>query len=631
MSSSTPNDNLFVLLPRLVASCFVSENTPVSATSIFSDAIWHMASMNTLPGTKRSRLYWDFSTVPGFPSGFALSLAEYAFARLFTPDSLIGKEATWLTVHNELCSLRKFSLFCHKNGLHGFHQIDTALCKKFLRELQREYKSKSGIRYEISLLYRLWDYRTRMLEAPKEMPFGRPLYKLFGHEVTPVENATPVIPEHVYSALMSAAIDYVLKYGETIVKLWNELREYWTNTILPKKKSQKKSLAMLHWKAKRLLRETPATWLKQTWSGLAGLYAELHQLRRACTLVIFAYSGIRTSELLSLEAGCYVADEWEDGTVRQYINTRLHKHRERGSKDTWVVIEEVVVALRFLESLTHQVRIATGDKRLFLSDGTHLLFYVHRTFDGLEVKELTSDAILVQLEAFQRNCDRLNRPAIPDWVDSSGKSRPWKLNARQFRRTLARFIVRQPFGVIAGMLQYKHVEVATFQGYAGEEPAWNQLLEQEKVLASVDILEEVAMDLSNGQLAGDFGQQLKDEFAKEFRGRAEDYPPSQIAKWLAHTQRTLFIGKFNFCFFDSATALCLNGIESNAPVLNFCQPESCTNACIAKRHVSLWKSQLNQAEDAAAHPKASAIQRRLLAQESDKLRAVISAFGKGVV
>ena len=37
----------------------------------------------------------------------------------------------------------------------------------------------------------------------------------------------------------------------------------------------------------------------------------------------------------------------------------------------------------------------------------------------------------------------------------------------RFRRTLAWHIANQPFGTVAGMLQYQHMSVVTFEGYVG--------------------------------------------------------------------------------------------------------------------------------------------------------------------
>lgn len=429
---------------------------------------------------------------------------------------------------------------------------------------------------------------------------------------------------------MSAALDYVLNYSHSILEAWRGLQGIWDNDVMPLGLSvsgKKKRFARL---AIEFLSGSPATWRTSGWVRYGDVYEELHQLRTACHLVILAFSGIRVSELLSLEAGCYVADECPDGHVRYYINTVLHKHRAKGAKDTWVVIDEVVKAIQVIEVLTSRVRNAAKDERLMLTDGGSHPFGVEMGSGICVYHELTSGALIYQINTFRNHCNnRLNCPNVTDWTDESGVAKPWVFNTRQFRRTLARFIARQPFGVIAGMIQYKHVEAAAFQGYAGTEPEWNNLLEQERVLASVDILEEVAMDLSNGQLAGNFGIKLKEEFAAEYRGRVEDYSPSQIAKWLVNSKKSLFVGKFNFCFFDPSKALCNEeGGGIDRPVLNFCQPDKCSNACIGKRHIVRWEAQLGQAEEFAAYPKCSPVQRELLEREVASLRAVINEFGK---
>ncbi len=338
-----------------------------------------------------------------------------------------------------------------------------------------------------------------------------------------------------------------------------------------------------------------------------------------------AYSGIRTTELLSLTAGCYIKDFSVDGQSIYYINTILHKHTGNGRKDTWVVIEEVVTAIKTIEALTIKIREAANDQRLMLTDGSNSSFSVNKKFTGKIFSEYTMEAIVYQINNFRDHCNKnLDRPPIPDWRNEFGASEPWAFNARQFRRTLARFIARQPFGVIAGMLQYKHVEVAIFQGYAGEEPEWNKMLKQEKVLANVDILGELAMDLSQGMVAGEFGTHLKSQFNAEFRGRAEDYPPSQIAKWLANTNKALFVGKFNFCFFDPTKAICTSRNPSiEKPIINFCQPGNCNNACISKRHKPLWEAQLNQAYEFYRHPKTSVFQKHQLQVEILSLESVV--------
>ena len=45
--------------------------------------------------------------------------------------------------------------------------------------------------------------------------------------------------------------------------------------------------------------------------------------------------------------------------------------------------------------------------------------------------------------------------------------------------------------------------------------------------------------------------------------------------------RTLYVGPLNDCFFDPATAACLNGnTERSAPATAQCRPDRCPNSCI---------------------------------------------------
>jgi hypothetical protein len=72
-----------------------------------------------------------------------------------------------------------------------------------------------------------------------------------------------------------------------------------------------------------------------------------------------------------------------------------------------------------------------------------------------------------------------NLAAFTDWVNAfcQQHGRPdgiplvngqrWRLSTSQFRRTLAWFIARQPGGVIAGSMAYRHHRVQMFEGYAG--------------------------------------------------------------------------------------------------------------------------------------------------------------------
>jgi hypothetical protein len=54
-------------------------------------------------------------------------------------------------------------------------------------------------------------------------------------------------------------------------------------------------------------------------------------------------------------------------------------------------------------------------------------------------------------------------------------------------RTVAWHIAHQPFGVVAGKIQYKHAQVAIFEGYAGSSASgFRAEIEDERQLARLE-------------------------------------------------------------------------------------------------------------------------------------------------
>jgi hypothetical protein len=88
-------------------------------------------------------------------------------------------------------------------------------------------------------------------------------------------------------------------------------------------------------------------------------------------------------------------------------------------------------------------------------------------------------------------CDHVNQiadtGAVPIAAIPEVDGAPWPLNSLQFRRTLAWHIANQPFGVVAGKIQYQHVSVATFEGYAGQsESGFRSEIEAERQLQQME-------------------------------------------------------------------------------------------------------------------------------------------------
>src|SRR3546814_18354396 len=72
----------------------------------------------------------------------------------------------------------------------------------------------------------------------------------------------------------------------------------------------------------------------------------------------------------------------------------------------------------------------------------------------------------------------------------------------------------------------------------------------------------------------------------------------RLRTMLGSLARTLHVGPLADCFFDPATALCLNRSSepgASGPMISMCEPVRCPNACIAERHRPAWQRGADEA------------------------------------
>src|SRR5207245_424228 len=159
--------------------------------------------------------------------------------------------------------------------------------------------------------------------------------------------------------------------------------------------------------------------------------------RTAVTILTAAVSGMRSSELTELRAGCRrPAGEYAPGLARYRLASKVVKGQPPGgTDDEWVVIEPVFRAIGLAGQLRHDPR----DGALLFGRFAFTIRY--RWFRDW-----------VNGPAGQR----LGLAAIPDG----------DVTLRMLRRTLAIELACRPGGVLATKIHLKHVSVATTDGYA---------------------------------------------------------------------------------------------------------------------------------------------------------------------
>ncbi|OMP70088.1 integrase [Agrobacterium tumefaciens] len=353
------------------------------------------------------------------------------------------------------------------------------------------------------------------------------------------------------------------------------------------------------------------------------LAVEERMLQAACYVVCAYLTGMRDSEVQAMRPGCLSVTRSEDGLIdRHRVKSVAYKGKEvRGEEAEWVTITPVATAISVLEHLNVRSVQQRGTATLW-----PVLSLAHAR------KQALATDIVTRLNQFR---DYLNErfgteaePIIPPGPDG----RPWQLTTRQFRRTIAWHIANRPFGTIAGMIQYKHVSVATFEGYAGSSRSgFLAEVETERRLGQMD---DILTYFDERQLGAGLSGPAAIRIAKSLDGAASELHPlpgmiadrGRLRVMLADTARTLHVGVLADCFFDPATAVCLRHAagSQSAPMISLCEPSRCPNACITARHRPAWAGAVENARSVLKEKRLSELQRLAVEQDLQRIEKVLS-------
>lgn len=184
------------------------------------------------------------------------------------------------------------------------------------------------------------------------------------------------------------------------------------------------------------------------------------RMLQAAGYILCAYlTGMRDCEVQAMRHGCLDISRTDDGLIDRYrVRSMAYKwKRASGIPADWITIEPVAEVIGVLERLSKDACVAHGTDTLWPVLDSNRAGKTH-----------VSSEIVRSLNAFRDHINTELAGSNPvKLIPTTHKDRVFKITTRQFRRTLAWHIANQPFGTIAGMIQYKHASVAEFEGYAG--------------------------------------------------------------------------------------------------------------------------------------------------------------------
>lgn len=646
----------------------------------FKDDRWDCAATDSRPNNYDSSYVLDFSAI--HDSTLKLLLKEFAFARLNERRPRRGRFLSARSAIAEVQTIVRLTRFIVERGS-TFAQVGQADLDAFVHKRIADRVSRDVLRNDVRAIKHLWRLAPRLsVSLPALDPWrGRSARTVVGGR-SPLENSTPRIPESVMAPYLAAALFYVevasrdiLDARDEVSALIERLPHLRSDSEklagwISERRSQMRGIPMLHRTRLRVhglssqsTSGSPNFHLTALLAGVAprsmrrkkhrqlvesatdelglesgGLETEISIdprtgrpwrdrfsprdvqfeslfLLTACYVVTAYLSGMRDSEVQGAERGAISEERSEDGLVERIkLQSRVYKDKGLdGERAKWVVIAPVQSAIEVLERL---------------SQGSSLF---EKNFCGSKTKGTIRSRINSFLNYFAKRATELGF-VVPE-VDGS----PWRFSTRQFRRTLAWHIANQPFGVVAGMIQYKHASIAMFEGYAGTSASgFRAEVEIEQALARMDDVVESYERYKKGIRLSGPGSKAVEAAFESARQTAGDLPGSvvderRLRMILKKLAETLYPAALNDCYFDASKARCLSKAKTtdrSVPLANQCEPNKCANSCIAAKHLGAWKLQKAAIESLSARP-LSPLQRTAVDIRRREIEAVLEETPSG--
>ena len=567
------------------------DNPRVSSISRFCDDVWDFSDENKNPATGRAdkRICWSF-TLPG--GGL---FTDARFRSLLTASKQFVYALRWrpidtpsyspASLRNLFRSLKRFiaHLVGYSNPVLRFKDVLPHHCDDYLLKLSSSDASRATRYGQVQILHMLFRYRGAMQDGLVVDPLnGDSVVRIVGKNADSLGRKTEIIPEDVLGPLVRASLQYVDQFSGYLLDCADELERIRTSTT----PDQFPYLATRHLR-RHAVTSYPlgGTSLEMGVRSLRQLSTELCHLQTACFVVIAFATGMRLSELLSLQEGCcqVVAEPGKPDLI--WLHGRVFKMQGMpdGREAKWLGGPLCGRGVRVLERLGKATRQRGGVSHLWMPVPS--VHGRHPTRDPL-----SQPSILRRLSDYV---------AMLGLKDSDGEA--FHLHPHMFRRTFARYVVRyDTTNLLALKEHFKHISLNMTDHYVGDDLELWMMLEEETERISFESFDKA---LRADQLAGPGGVRLRKKvdqaisegrLEKGFRGEAgEHLRRKMIIELVEAGQRVYPCAASNYCWFHDGTALCTGG---DRPVLQRCNPGACPNSVITLEHKPHWERVKHECE-----------------------------------
>lgn len=599
--------------------------------SKWDDARWVFAPTNLLEEEAKPHIVWDFR----LPSGRRFTDPPYAtlcettkklIATVRTRSLFTGLPQRARTAVGHFSRLRPLLMWMDREGYSRFEQLDIEAVLKFRQVLAQRKGSRGGYLSPITLTghYEVLSYLHRLRD---ELGDGLVVDPFVGRSPRQVAGALgaahygPYTPDNIAVPLVQQSIEFLESGAIDVLRA----REAYADTVAAAlthiAKNNNCNVTVLDALA-RIPIHTPRG--LQRIFRIQDLSDLIDMLYAACFVVIAYLVGARVSEILHLSAGCVESRSTpgiEGATSIDLMKGTVFKHDSGyyGRPHEWVIPTVAIHAVSVLEALSAPNRSQAGLSDLWLrarskTRSMGATEWQHVPTGRYPLRIITDAAITHSLHRYTR---WLNLP------HDDGK--PWRLTAREGRKTFARFAALRDRTCLYALAQHLgHRERAmTDTGYAGTDYALEREIRTEVLEQSVAAWEHM---LSTPELGGRAGREI---LAKrpQFRGARMKSELKSYARTLVEGGLVLGICDYGYCVYRQPYSACRGTPAGPNPV--FREPSTCArclNFAVSTPHRPYWLEQSRRCQALLKEPALPTQTLKIARERLEEARAVLRSI-----
>lgn len=600
---------------RLLAE--IERNTLVITTgtaghvlSCYGHNIWYLSPLIHTKGTPKGDKKIDFSYLR-FKDGSCLIEAQHSLllagvkALLYVRMTVNSPQSGKPLGGSSIITLWKQSLYpllrwMVDSGYLRFTDLSPEACLTYVSHSHvtpgRKNKrlSARSLNARFASLEDLWIFKDYLPDALIQHPWpGQTAGFLAGRSLHSCEDVvTEQIPDRIMVKLVQGSLHYVTDgYGELLLACWDtrDAGSAIDNHLI--------QLSLNHWRAVK---------------------EKINKLLTACYVIINTFSGMRVSEVLSLEIGCYYEHEGWDGSTYGWLKGTTYKLEDDPKLGEWmvppVVAKAVILAVRAtvpvrlkldkmiaaLEAKLQDIRylndsLLQKDAELLYEIKKHRcsLFLVEGSYSK-DINTISNAGVLDRLTKFARHLDLKIESADLEQVRDKSNIRGgeiWPLATHQFRRTFARYVARCILGDVRYLRDhFKHWSLDMTLGYAwNEDDLLDPTLIDEILGEHHDIQSDIVLgwvDFNRNQhLTGAGGKNI--ESARERTHVLIATDPQAVARQLSKGYFLRGLGH----------SWCTEKECRGKGIYSVTECKECENRVIDESHVPIWSGIRHQQID----------------------------------